>query len=104
MLSQYSSMDTWQMFFDLSRSRIGAICVQHDLASLRKAPAQNRGRVTKTKLDKDIIALVVQFQAVAQCRHPNLTSITVTPQSATRVAANSRRLTAFLGEPPRSRR
>jgi hypothetical protein len=42
-----------------------ATTVQRDLAALRKAPTQNRARVSKTKLDKDIIALVVQFQAVA---------------------------------------
>jgi hypothetical protein len=42
-----------------------ATTVQRDLAALRKPPRKNRAGVTKAKLDKDIIALVVQFQAVA---------------------------------------
>ncbi len=42
-----------------------AMAVHHDLATLRSARTQNAGIVAQTKLDKDIIALVVQFQAVS---------------------------------------
>lgn len=42
-----------------------ATTVQRDIAALRKPSTKHGERVTRAKLDKDIIALVVQFQAVA---------------------------------------